>query len=182
VKRVQKYAMFSAWLACLAGAVACSEGSSRGPLPATASAASSAPATPEELLRVMFSALRRGDRAALEELLVSESEYREVILPGSVPPGEAAVKMPESKAEFFTRLHRTKSSYALADLIASVQRDAGELQGIRWEGAPRAYATYTVLPFPTLVAMVGGETREYRPGLLVDLGGRIRVLSYFRDD
>ncbi len=168
---------------CLAAAVsywmgasgAVKEGAARPP-------AAQATHAPEDVLRQMFATLQQGDLQALEGLLVSDHEYQELILPGSVRPGEPAIRMPTEKAEFYTRLHRTKSQYALANLINSVRRAGAELSAVRWEGSAKHYATYTLLPRPVLLVQGPEGSEELRPGLLVELHGRVRVLSYFSDD
>lgn len=136
---------------------------------------------PEPLLHYMFELLQRADRAGLQSLMVTEEEYRNIILAGS--DSEERCAMPEEKAQWFTRLHRTKSAYALEDLIRTTQAQAARLSAVELVGGSRPYRHYRLLPTPLLrLQKADGTEVELRPGLLVDLGGQVKVLSYFSDD
>lgn len=136
---------------------------------------------PEPLLEHMFELLRAGDRAGLQALMVSEREYRDQILL-AMEDGQARA-LPEQKAQWFTRLHRTKCAYALESLIRTLQSTPGRLARIELVGPSRRYSSYQLLPRPVLyVQRPDGGEMELNPGLLVELGGEVKVLSYFSDD
>lgn len=135
----------------------------------------------ETLLRKVAAALCRQDRETLERLAVSDEEYRARILPGSVPPGEQWVAMPERKADFFTRLHRTKSIYALNALLAACPIGSLEFQGVDLP-QPEQRAGYTLYRNPRLLFRDGGGAEvELRPGSVVVFEDKVKILSYFAD-
>lgn len=135
----------------------------------------------EALLGEVAAALCRGDRRALQQLMVTEEEYRTVILPGSVEPGKPWVEMPARKAEFFTRLHRTKSEYALAALLAKCPVASLEFHRVELPQAEER-AGYTLYRNPRLLFHdPDGAEVEVRPGSVVLFGNQVKMLSYYID-
>ncbi|MCX8071726.1 MAG: hypothetical protein N3C12_04670 [Candidatus Binatia bacterium] len=134
------------------------------------------------LLEKVAHAMCRQDRSALEQLLVSDEEYQEVILPGSGSPGEPAARMPGNKAQFFTRMHKTKNQYALQTLLAACSLGNLRLQAVELPSVPEQRAGYTLYREPKLRFLdAEGNAVELRPGSVVEFGGRVKMLSYFVD-
>jgi|GEM_PF-2353969 hypothetical protein len=122
------------------------------------------------------------DRGALEALLVTDDEYRKVVLPGSVRPGEPPAQMPAEKAEFFTRLHRTKSTYALAALLPACAVGGLTFKRAEVPDKLEQRAGYALIREPRLVfADAQGSEVVLDPGVVVYFDGKAKILSYHSD-
>lgn len=168
------------WL-CVATGVACGRGETRSASAETVQPASG-PVAVRRLLQDVATALCQQDRDRLLAVLVTEDEYRNVILPGSVPVGEPLVTMPPAKAEYFTRLHRTKSAYALAALMAACPMGSLKFEEVELPDKVEQRAGYTLYRDPKLrFRDAQGETVELEPGSVVEFSGQVKMLSYYRD-
>lgn len=136
----------------------------------------------EALLGEVAAALCRQDRQRLVELAVTEQEYREIILPGSGRPGDRPVRMPPQKADFFTRLHRTKSGYALSVLLAACPLGALRFESAQLPAKLEERAGYKVFRDARLLFRDrNGDPVELRAGSVVAFGPEVKMLSYFTD-
>lgn len=134
------------------------------------------------LLEQVAAALCREDRAALERFLVSDEDYREKVLPGSVPVGEPALHLPAAKLEFFTRHHRTRSDYALAALLPACRLGSLRLRRVELPDRVEHRRAYALFREPKLVFTdPNGQEVELRPGSVIDMDGHAHMLSYFVD-
>ena len=135
-----------------------------------------------ELIDAFLQALERNDGHALRRLRVTESEYRDVIIPGNVPPGQPS-----------RDLATTWLGYAWANLndrsIVHEQRLLGDYGGRRlsleqasFEDGERTYAGYTAYRQLRLkVRDSGGTERELRTGSIAEVAGTYKFISFIRD-
>ena len=72
----------------------------------------------DELLGRFVAALEANDGAALEALRVDETEYRKIIMPGSVKPGQPPQKLSPAADQYFWESLDTKSRYGGRALLA----------------------------------------------------------------
>ncbi len=166
-----------------AGAGAASEA------PATPPAASprfdaSAPSSQQELVRQLLKALRAKDEGALRRLRVSESEYREIILPGHVEPGKPLRRLTKEWADYAWESLDVKSHYYERFLLESFGGKTLELEKINYgkEEKELTYATYTAYP-QARVALVDdtGKKVELETGSIAQVGGKYKFISFVRD-
>lgn len=168
------------WLCATTGA-ACSRSETR-PASAETVPSGAGPAAVRRLLHDVATALCQQDRNRLLALQVTEDEYRDLILPGSVPVGEPLMHMPLAKAEYFTRLHRTKSAYALAALMPACPMGSLRFEDVKLPEKVEQRAGYTLYRDPKLrFRDAQGEIVEIEPGSVVEFSGQVKMLSYYRD-
>jgi hypothetical protein len=125
-------------------------------------------------------ALSARDFRAIEALRVDETEYRRLIMPGSVKPGQAPQNMPEKKSEYFWRSANTKSIYSLATIV---EQYGGKPYRLKRVEVPRVdrFAWYTAHRDPILHLVAGGEDVELQLGTIAEYGGRFKFISYYSD-
>jgi hypothetical protein len=166
-----------------AGAVAANEPPATPPA-ATSRFDSSASSSQEELVRQLLKALRAKDESALRRLRVSESEYREIILPGHVEPGKPLKRLTKEWADYAWESLDVKSHYYERFLLASFGGRTLELEKINYgEGEKElTYATYIAYP-QARVALVddAGKKVELETGSIAEVGGKYKFISFVRD-
>src|SRR5688572_4163033 len=67
--------------------------------------------SPDGLIDAFLRALERDDPDALRRLRITEAEYREIILPGSVREGQPLRRYPKEAADFAWSHLDTRSAY-----------------------------------------------------------------------
>lgn len=136
----------------------------------------------DELIDRFLQALREKDRDALRRLRLSESEYRDIVLPGHVAVGEPLRKYPEDVSQFAWRLLNTKSFYYEALLLGDFGGHTYEIQGMEYEEGTQSYATYTAYKQLRLqLQRDDGAEVELRTGSVADIAGQFKFVSYIRD-
>src|SRR5262245_41035557 len=96
----------------------------------------------EELARRLLEALEKKDRQAMRRLRVTESEYKDVILAGSVEPGQPLRNYPPDVADYAWKTLNTKSLYYEKYLLAQVGGKQFELKDMSFAKGVADYATY----------------------------------------
>jgi len=150
---------------------------SPGP-PGDARLANAAP-TVDALLDEFLAALEGKDMQALERLRVSESEYRDIIMPGSVPPGHAPQVFPEKKSKFFWGMNNTKSIYWAGSLLESFGGHRYTRKEVEYTKGVQQYAWYTAYKRVRLTVVdEEGNEKDLRTGSIAEVNGQYKFVSF----
>jgi hypothetical protein len=135
-----------------------------------------------ELIDRFLLALREKDRAALQGLRITEKEYRDIILPGSVEPGEPQHQMESDWATFLWGSLNVKSGYkerALLEGLGGKKLAVRDVSFARGERKYAGYKAYSRLDLKLAADDGGEETLEL--GSIAEVGGRLKFISYARE-
>jgi len=161
--------MFAAGLLALVASAAC------GRVPPLANTNPSANA----LATAVLDALARGDRAGLEALALSETEFRDYLWP-ELPAARPERNLPFS---YVWGELRQKSAGALGNTLAEHGGRRYEFVGVTFSGRTD-YVTYAVHREATVrVKAASGERMDLRLcGSMIEKDGAWKVFSYVVDD
>jgi len=135
-----------------------------------------------ELLEQFLLALREKDRAALRKLRITETEYRRVILPGSVRPGEAPRNMAPDAVTFLWSSLDVKSGHRERALLAALGGRRLAVRDVSFARGEREYAGYKAYSQLELkLAADGGDEQTLELGSIAEVGGRLKFISYARE-
>jgi hypothetical protein len=164
------------WLLVGATALGCvpTEGPAEPPIPLSHTVAS-----PEALGQGVLDALVTKDRTRLDELALSETEFRDVVWP-ELPSSRPEVGLPFAYA--WGDLHQ-KSLGHLRTAVAALGGRRFELVGVRFLGETTDYGRFRVHRESALdVRTESGETTRIRVfGSMIEYAGRVKVFSYVVD-
>jgi hypothetical protein len=133
------------------------------------------------LIERFVQALSANDRKAIEALRVNEEEYRTLIMPGSVKPGQPPQQMPEAKSEYFWKHHDTLSTYTLNALL---EGRGGKPYTVEKVDCPRVeeLAWYTAHRDPIIhLGTAEGSVVELQVGTIAEHDGHFKFISYRSD-
>ena len=143
--------------------------------PPLASAADS----PTALAGQVLAALARNERATLEQLALSESEFRDHVWP-HLPASRPERNLPFS---YVWGDLQQKSAASLARTLAHHRDPRYELVDVRFDGERTPYADVTVHRDAVFVVRGPGGQEEIRVcGSFLEQGGRWKVFSYVVED
>jgi len=136
----------------------------------------------DELMQDLVLAIRENDADALRRLRVSEEEYRQVILPGSVAPSEPPQRYAVDFENYLWGALDAKNRHSERDLLMqwggrtlSVEK-ASFGKGVR---TYRGYTAHSRLDL-TLRDDHGAEVR-FAMGSIAEVGNRYKFISFIRD-
>ena len=137
----------------------------------------------DALIRRALRALGEKDARTLRLLRVTESEYRNIILPSTVPPGSPPRHYRDDVSDFFWRLLDTKSAMYEQYLLNTVGgRGLSRVKDRQYAKGKTQYAGYTAYKQVRLVVEDGsGQQEEMATGSIVEIGGRFKFMSFIRD-
>jgi hypothetical protein len=136
----------------------------------------------DELLAKFVAALEANDGAALEALRVDETEYRKIIMPGSVKPGQPPQKLSAAADQYFWESLDTKSRYGGRALLAGYHGRKYRVTDVTWIKGVDEYAWYRCYDRLQLTMVdEGGEEHMLDTGSVADVDGRFKFISYIRD-
>lgn len=139
-------------------------------------------ATMEELVDRFLAALRAKDRGALEELRITEAEYRQVIIPGNVEKGEPLQVLKEDASDYFWGLLNTKSVYHREDILRKHGGKNYVLKEIFFEKGTKEFAWFTAHRRLALTLVdESGEEVDLNTGSIAEVDGRFKFVSFIRD-
>lgn len=98
--------------------------------------------SPDILVHRLLSALEKQDDAALHSLRVDEREYRELIAPGSVPPGQPPRQTDAKISEFYWRMLDSKSRDLGRELMTRFGGRKLVFERFEFTKNPQQYAWY----------------------------------------
>lgn len=135
--------------------------------------------TPEEAARRALDLIAAGDRAALLDLALGETEFREAVYP------ELPASRPErnTSADFVWRSLHQKSRNSLAFTLDRYAGQRLELVAVDFLGETTDYGSYRVHRKTTLKVRRpdGAETVVRLFGSMIERAGRYRIFSFVTD-
>jgi hypothetical protein len=136
----------------------------------------------DALISRFLDALERRDQAALRTLRVTEREYLDVILPGSVEKNQPRRKWPEDVSRYFWGEIDSKSIYSEESLMQAWGGKHWSVKSVEYERGTKEYAAYTAHRQLRLTLVDGaGEEQVLATGSIAELDGRFKFLSFKRD-
>jgi hypothetical protein len=136
----------------------------------------------DALIARFLQALRENDREALRGLRLTESEYRNIVVPGHVPVGEPLRNYPPDVTKLAWDLLNTKSSYYETFLLNEFGGGEYEIESVEWERGTQRYATYAAYKQLRLkLQKPESPVVELRTGSVAEIAGQFKFVSYIRD-
>lgn len=132
----------------------------------------------EVLLDRVLDALAKSDAKALNELRVTEKEYCDFVLPGSVAKGEPPKVLGDDASKFAWNMLNTKSFYAADAAVSHFGGKHYTIKDVRYAKGQRQYAWYesyntTIL---TLEDDAGG-IHELTLGSIAQIDGQYKFVG-----
>jgi hypothetical protein len=153
--------------------------SEAGPLRALENSEPSA----EQLIDRFLGALEHQDPDALRRLRVTETEYREILMPTSVPEGQPLRRPSKEFADLAWGLIDQKSRYYEQSLLSQYGGLQLRLKDVAYDKGEQRYAGYTArrqLRLKLADDSTGAEF-ELATGSIVEVAGSYKFVSYIRD-
>jgi hypothetical protein len=136
----------------------------------------------DELLKDFVDALADNDGRRLEALHVTEDEYRQVILPGSVEPGQPPQTISEEGGDYFWDLLSTKSAYHRQGILRQYGGRRYEIVDASWRKGIRDWAGYRAYQRLELTLRdEEGKELVLETGSVAEVRGRFKFISFIRD-
>lgn len=136
----------------------------------------------DELLGEFLATLEANDRDALERLRVDETEYRKVIMPGSVEPGQPPQRLSEAADEYFWQSLNGKSVYYRQHILSGYGGRKYRIANVKWLKGIRDYAWYRVYDRLALTVVdEDGVEHVIDTGSVAEVDGRFKFISFIRD-
>lgn len=136
----------------------------------------------DELLGRFVRALEANDGDALDTLRVTEDEYRKIIMPGSVKPGQPPQKLSAKADEYFWQSLDLKSRYGARALLTGFQGRTYRITNVTWLKGVDDYAWYRCYDRLELTLVdESGEEQTLNTGSVAEVDGRFKFISFIRD-
>lgn len=136
----------------------------------------------DELIDRFVEALRDNDREALRRLRLTESEYREIVVPGHVPVGKPLRNWPDRVTKMAWDQLNTKSVYYESFLLSEFGGQEYVVDGVEWERGTERYATYSAYKqLRLMLHKPESDAVELRTGSVAEIDGQFKFVSYIRD-
>jgi len=144
---------------------------------------SNASPSADGLIHRFVEALDKQDAATLRHLRVTESEYRSIILPGSVPPGAPRRHYRDDVTEYFWGTMNGKSAGYEKNLLDTVGgHGPSKVKTISYAKGEQQYADYKAYKQLRLVVENGaGREVDIRTGSIAEIDGQYKFISFIRD-
>jgi len=134
------------------------------------------------LLDKFQQALATNDKALLRRLRVTEDEYKNLILPGSVDPGAPPASYSEQANQYFWGILNGKSIYVEANLLHEFGGKKFAIDSVEYRKGVKRYRDYTAYKQLTLMVKHPGEEPErMKIGSIAEVDGQYKFISYVRD-
>jgi hypothetical protein len=141
-------------------------------------AAPSEAALIERFLRV----LAERDRDAFGRLRLTEAEYREIILPGNVEPGQPFRNYPEEVSRYAWQNLNTRSLYHEDNLLVSFGGRNLTVKAVEYDKGTKKYASYTAYKQIRLTLLdADGAEVKLATGSIAAIDGQYKFISFIRD-
>jgi hypothetical protein len=137
----------------------------------------------DELIRRFLDALDKRDGKALRGLRATESEYKTIIMPGSVPAGAPLKRYDDQVSEYFWSILNTKSAYYEQYLLETAGgHGPSKVKSVTYQKGTKTYADYTAYRQLRLVVQDGtGSDRDIWTGSIAEIAGQYKFISFIRD-
>lgn len=138
----------------------------------------------DALIAQFLEALEHKDKDKIRALRVTQSEYLDVILPGSVDAGRPPRQYDhhDQGSQYFWSILDTKSVYTEANIIAGWGGEPLKLKSVKYRKGTKDYAGYRAYKQLSLfVERKDGMEDELRIGSIAEVNGQYKFISYVRD-
>ena len=136
----------------------------------------------DDLLDDFLRALSREDPTGLAALRVTEREYRELVVPGNVPPGDDPQILSGEASEYFWQVMNQKSAHYQELLLARFGGEDFTIKDVSFEKGHKVYAGHQAWRrLSLLVTDDEGQDRLIRTGSIIERDGRFKFVSFIRD-
>ena len=136
----------------------------------------------DDLLDRFLASLAARDKAALRRLRVTEDEYRRLILPGSVDPGQALRAYRDDVNKYFWDTLNGKSIYYEANLLYEMGGHQYRVKDVTFRKGTKSYATYKGYKQLSLVLEnEHGQIGHLDTGSIAEVDGQFKFISFIRD-
>ena len=136
----------------------------------------------DALVSEFVAALNRRDRDALERLRVTEREYREWIVPGSVEPGQPPQILSEEASVYFWEVLNGKSTYFREALLGEYGGRDLEIEDFRFRKGTRRFANHLAHGRLALeLEAEDGQKLALLTGSIAEVDGQFKFISFIRD-
>jgi len=133
----------------------------------------------DTLLDRFVHALSQGDAKALNGLRVTEREYRGIIIPGTVKPGEVPRTVAPEPSQWFWSMLNQKSEDMSRSLIKSYAGHTYKRKAVSFTKVTRQFAWYVAHGDVRLVLeSETGETKELGTGAIAEVDGRYKFIGF----
>lgn len=137
----------------------------------------------DSLIQKFCRALTTKDKTLLRRLRVTEDEYRNLILPGSVEVDQAPGQpYSEQASRYFWGVLNGKSIYSEAGLLADFGGHDLRVKSIAYRHGIKKYRDYTAYQQITLeLDEEDGHSGRMRIGSIAEVDGQYKFISYVRN-
>ncbi len=135
--------------------------------------------TKEELVSRLVDALAHQDRDKLRALRVNQEEYIDIILRGSVPPGQPLRNWPPDVSGYFFRDLDTKSRYAEQHLLELFGGHDMKVESFEFAKGTTQFANHVAYrQLRVKVKDPAGQDVELATGSIAEVNGRYKFISF----
>ena len=135
----------------------------------------------QQLLQELLLALKRKDEGALRSLRVTEKEYRDIIVPGSVKPGSSPRQLVEDWIQFGWKSLDEKNRHVERAMIDALGGKALTLRNVTFDGE-KEYAGYKAHRLPKLqLTDPAAEDLAIETGSIAEVAGRYKFIAFLRN-
>lgn len=135
--------------------------------------------TKEELVARLVDALAHQDRDKLRALRVNQEEYVDIILRGSVPPGQPLRNWPPEVSGYFFRDLDTKSRYAEQHLLELFGGHDMKVESFEFANGKTQFANHVAYrQLRVKVKDTTGQEVELATGSIAEVNGRYKFISF----
>jgi hypothetical protein len=144
---------------------------------------SEGPQSLDALMDQFVDAISRKDKDALTKLRVNETEYDDLIIPGTVPVGRPPREVSQNPREFFWRMLDTKSRYFADNLVDRFGGRTYRSHQFKFSKPTKEYAWYTAHG-EVRMELEGDDDVTYHlmTGWVAEVDGRYKFIGYEYDD
>jgi hypothetical protein len=137
----------------------------------------------EQLIDRFLGALEHKDADALRRLRVTEAEYREILMPSTVPEGQPLRRPSKEFADLAWGLIDEKSRYYEQSLLSQYGGLQLQVKAVAYDKGEQRYAGYTARKQLRLKLADDstGAQFELATGSIVEVAGSYKFVSYIRD-
>jgi hypothetical protein len=140
-------------------------------------------ASADTLIHQFLRALEKDDPDALRRLRVTETEYREIILPGSVREGQPLRHYRKDIADYAWSSLDTRSWYHEQALLQGYRGRRFTVKSVEYDKGVGRYANHTAYRQLRLTLEEPETGTEVRlgTGSIVEIAGRFKFISFIND-
>ena len=140
-------------------------------------------ASSDALIHQFLRALEKDDPDALRRLRVTETEYREIILPGGVREGQPTRHYRKDIADYAWSSLDTRSWYHEKQLLYGYRGRHFTVKAVEYDKGIGRYANHIAYRQLRLTLEEPKTGKEVRlgTGSIVEIGGRFKFISFIND-